>query len=216
MVTAAVAIVAAGVAVWQVREARRLRAEQAQPYVAVYLEPTLAAPQMVDIVIRNFGTTAAYEVRVEINPPPQRAPREQEPPEAVWIPGEILTLVPGQEWRTFWDSGPRRNASALPHRHEVTVRCRGGTRKKQLPEVKYVLDWGAFLGRRYIETHGIHDVATSLREIRRTTESWTEGFHGLAVYSRDGDAADALHEREINEYLGRQTDDEPPASGSSR
>jgi hypothetical protein len=62
--TLIVAVVAARAAFRQVAEARELRQEQAQPYVAVYMEPSAATPEIVDLVIRNFGATAAHEVRL--------------------------------------------------------------------------------------------------------------------------------------------------------
>jgi hypothetical protein len=64
-ITAIVALSAGVIASRQLREARRLRLEQAQPYVVAYAEHTPAGPFTIDIVIRNFGTTAAYDIEVE-------------------------------------------------------------------------------------------------------------------------------------------------------
>jgi hypothetical protein len=100
-VTALVAIIAALFAWRQVREARRLRQEQTQPYVAVTMETSAAAQNIVDLVVKNFGTTAAYDVSVSIDPPPQRSGASGEV-EDVSVPKIFRTMIPGQEWRTFF------------------------------------------------------------------------------------------------------------------
>ncbi|MGQ0467689.1 MAG: hypothetical protein ACT4QG_20520 [Sporichthyaceae bacterium] len=191
LATAAVALVAVIVAYRQVREARLLREEQAQPYVAVFMESSGASEFLVDIVVRNFGTTVAHEVRVVFDPQPQRSGRGGSPAEDVWLPAVIPTLVPGQEWRTLWDSGKHRNGSGLPDRHEVSVEYLGTRKRKPLPKSTFVLDWSAHWQRRYVVTYGVHDVAKALREIKTTIAKWNENVHGgLAVYSRHGDAQD--------------------------
>jgi hypothetical protein len=58
--TLAVAIGAVYAAFQQVRQARELREEQARPYVAVFMEPSTRSPRVIDLVIRNFGSTAAH------------------------------------------------------------------------------------------------------------------------------------------------------------
>lgn len=59
------AMVAGFIARGQLRETRRLREEQAQPYVIVFAETSEAGQWVVDLVVKNFGTTAAKDVRVE-------------------------------------------------------------------------------------------------------------------------------------------------------
>ena len=63
-ITAAVAIGAAIIGRNQLSEARRLRKEQAQPYVVVFLSQIEGDAQHMDLVIKNFGKTAATDVRV--------------------------------------------------------------------------------------------------------------------------------------------------------
>jgi hypothetical protein len=58
-VTADVALDAGIIALRQLGEARRLRLEQAQPYVVAYMEPSAGAWWLIDLVVRNFDTTAA-------------------------------------------------------------------------------------------------------------------------------------------------------------
>jgi len=71
--TFAVAFVAAIYAKGQLAEARTLRKEQAQPYVAVYMQASPGHQRQIDLVVRNFGATVAKDVQVLIHPPPERS-----------------------------------------------------------------------------------------------------------------------------------------------
>jgi hypothetical protein len=127
--TATVALIAGGVAVGQLGEARRLREEQAQPYVVAYMEPSVAGAYFMDLVVRNFGTTAAHDVRLRIDPAPRRAAGTRGD---VWPPDSIPVLVPGQEWRTLWDCGARVD-SGLPDHHEAAISVRTPRGPRSLP-----------------------------------------------------------------------------------
>lgn len=112
--TAAVAIVtvlvAGRYAKQQVDEVRRTREEQAQPNVVLYSEPNANSPNIHEIVLKNFGTTPAYDVRVDVTPPIRSTLNpEHEGLGLVAIPNFPI-LAPGQEWRTIWDSATRRKS----------------------------------------------------------------------------------------------------------
>lgn len=210
--TAGVAIAAGVVAVGQLSEARRLRKEQAQPYVAVSMETKPEVDErFVDLVIRNFGETAAFNVRIGIEPWPHRATEDSYA--RVWLPEYIPTLVPGQEWRTLWDFGPRRAGSDLPNRHAATVHFQDSQEERF--RLQYVLDWGVYENRMQVTTYGAHHAAKALREIQKTTKRWTESAAGgLSVVARDGDARDdrlrqELDERRSQEDAGADADDSP-------
>lgn len=186
-VTAGVALIAGAIAVGQLGETRRLRLEQAQPYVVVFMEPSQAGSWFVELVVRNFGATAAHDVRLNIDPAPrtQSGSRDQ-----VWLPAVIPVLAPGQEWRTFWDTG-ERVGSDLPDRHEAVVAFTDSVGRR-LPALPSILDWGVFENRATIELYGIHHAAKALRQIDKTLTGWRERpSGGLKVYVRDGDAKDA-------------------------
>jgi hypothetical protein len=190
-VTAFIAV-GAGLVAWrQLHEARRLREEQAQPYVVCYAERTSGHDQSVDIVIRNFGSTVARDVTLAVEPTLMRSGHAGRDPEPVHLPALIPALVPGQEWRTWWDLGTERvNFPDLPDRHEVLVIYKDGKRKR-LPATPSVLDWRDFAIREWVVTKGVHEVATALEDIRRTVKSFqNSGRGGMAVFVRDGDAAD--------------------------
>src|SRR3954453_17442073 len=169
--TFAVAFVAAIYAKGQLAEARTLRKEQAQPYVAVYMQASPGHQRQIDLVVRNFGATVAKDVQVLIHPPPERSGVGGGTRETLWLPDAIPALAPNQEWRTWWDDGPTRFEEGLPERHEATVTCSDSHANRMEP-IAAVLDWGAYKQAHYVTTHGIHEVATALRQINRTTKSW--------------------------------------------
>ena len=190
-VTAFIAV-GAGLVAWrQLHEARRLREEQAQPYVVCYAEKTSGHDQSVDIVIRNFGSTVARDVMLTVEPTLMRSGHAGGESEPVHLPPLIPALVPGQEWRTWWDLGTERvDFPDLHDRHEVLVTYRDG-KGKSLPPTPSVLDWRDFATREWVVTKGVHEVASALEDIRRTVKSFqNSGRGGMAVFVRDGDAAD--------------------------
>ena len=192
-VTAIVAVVAGTVAWRQLSEARRLRVEQAQPYVAVYMDRTPGHDHFIDLVVRNFGTTVARDIRLQITPQPRRAVQGNDP-EDVWLPAGIPALVPGQEWRTWWDFSPQRFKTELPDRHDALVSY-SDSQHKELPSTPSVLDWAAYRGRLFVSTYGAHDAAVALQEIGKTLGSWQENIHGgHAVFVGDGTANQRGHE----------------------
>ena len=188
-ITAGVAVIAGVIALSQLRLARRLRKEQAQPYVVAYMDRTPGHDRLVDLVVRNFGTTVASDIRLQIAPLPRRAVQGAGT-ENVWLPEGIPALVPGQEWRTWWDFTTQRFQTDLPDRHDALVTYRDSQRRG-LPVTPSVLDWAAYRGRLSVTTYGPHEVAEALREIEKTLDRWQESIHGgLAVSVRDGDAQD--------------------------
>jgi hypothetical protein len=114
-VAALAQVATAGIAIWAVRYARgqvqaaRDTAERvAQPEVVVFIDHNPVDWHHMDLVIKNFGQTAAYNVRVTL-PPLQIVPFDNEATgERVtthYVPSTIAVLAPGQEWRSAWESG---------------------------------------------------------------------------------------------------------------
>jgi len=198
------ALGAALVGGWQLAEARRLRIEQAQPHVVVYADVSPASSAVFDLVIKNFGRTPATNVRVQIEPALNRAAYGDE---LVELPPVIPTLVPGQEWRTFWDTQMARNDSSLPNRYAVEVRFSDATGKPTycLP---FELDWHASTHRDVVDVSSFHDAAKALQEIRTILkDAMPRG--ALNVLARDGDARDE-QERARFERRGRNLEAEQP------
>lgn len=93
----------------QLGRSRQLAAEQSRPHVGVLMEPHAADWHVIELVVRNFGKTAAYNVRFSFPNPPTVAEYENSSDgyaEVVelQLPSEIPVLAPGQEWRLVWDS----------------------------------------------------------------------------------------------------------------
>ena len=193
------AVLAARFAWSQFREARRTRDEQAQPYVAIYMEPTEAAQNAVDLIIKNFGATAAREIEITIEPPLNSSINGEV--DKVKVPNLIRTLVPGQQWSTFWDTTFRRKDRGLPKHHIATIRFKD-SRNRTLGPYIFDLDWDAILGRGYIVTHGMHDLAKALMEVRDTYKQRgdTQYTHVLAYSGEEHDK----RERERFELIVRE------------
>ncbi|HEV7184267.1 MAG TPA: hypothetical protein VGN33_07205 [Leifsonia sp.] len=169
---------------------RDLDVERSQPYVVAFMERTASSEQLVDLVIRNYGVTAAKDVHIELDPWPERSTEQPtDPARRVEVPDVIPFLAPGQEWRTLWDLGPSRRASGLPNKHEGSLSYIGVHDISLHSPV--ILDWSTQKGRRWAIARGMHDAADALVKIEELLRSFREGLDGpLSVYVRDGDAHD--------------------------
>jgi hypothetical protein len=197
----------------QIDEARRARALTAdldrartQPYVVMFTEPSGATPVLIDLVVKNFGQSAATNVRIDLSPWPSRTKGGgQDDEEEVAMPEVIPILAPGQEWRTLWDNGLKRKKTDLPDKHVGTVSYEGlpnadGTISQLATPT--VIDWSIYKSRRWVEVRTAHDSAKSLREIERVMSKWTEGNLGpLSVIVRDGNAKDLEDAAYMDERL---------------
>ena len=93
----------------QLKRNRELRSEEIRPHVAVFMEPHASDWHLIELVVRNFGETAAYDVQFTWADPPTVGQYENEHDGMVDVgelalPATIPALAPGQEWRTIWDS----------------------------------------------------------------------------------------------------------------
>lgn len=157
------AVVAAIFGYFQFHEARRVRAEQAQPYVAIFMEPTEADPNAVDLIIKNFGATVARDIEIAIAPPPRSSINGSVG--ELKVPTTIHTLVPGQQWSTFWDTTFHRKDRGLPDRHTATISFKD-VRDGRFGPYTFDLNWEPILDRGWVVTHGMHQLAGAVREIR--------------------------------------------------
>jgi hypothetical protein len=198
--TFAVALVAAIYARGQIEEARKARqltvdleTERSQPYVVMYMHASVASEVLIDLVIKNYGQTAATDVHIDLDPKPRRTRGGASVEQEVGLPDVIPTLAPGQEWRTLWDNGRERNLSSLPDRHEGTVTYKGLNGKDLSSKV--VLDWSIYKTRRWVELKTVHDVAKSVDEMSKTVARWGESLSGpLSVVVRNGHRKDSEDE----------------------
>jgi hypothetical protein len=195
-VIALVAVVAAFVVGRdQVKEARaardltkRLDIERSQPYVVAYMEPSEASEQIINLVVKNFGQTAARDIRIQIDPWPERS-KMPEQFRLVGFPTPLPILAPGQEWKTVWDTSPQRRGTDLPDRHDGVL-IYDGLEGQQI-ETPVVLDWTVFKSRMHTEIRTQHHAAKSLYEIERSLKGFRSGLHGsvdVTIKPDDGES----------------------------
>jgi hypothetical protein len=150
---ASVAAVASFFALRQVREARITREKRAQPNVVVHAALNPEVSQYFDFVVKNYGQTPAYHVKLKfpvLTVTPYESLVTGEHTTELHIPDELAVLAPGQEWRTLWDSAIEREQhrndndgrDVLGSRFEGTVKFRdsGGDRYTN----RAILDWNSF------------------------------------------------------------------------
>ena len=184
--TVAIALGAAVVGLNQFREMRLTRQEQAQPNVVVYSEPNADVPQILEIIVKNFGTTPAYDVKVKVTPPLKSTPNAQtyfQQIADVPIP-DFPILAPGQQWTTVWDSAVERinymrklqdeydkrlwapcefKERALFPRHEAVVTYTDSRNRKY--ETRAVLDFDMREGTMFVDIKTIHDLTNSIDKL---------------------------------------------------
>jgi hypothetical protein len=184
-------------------EQARLAAEEAQPYIVIYAEPTPSHPHFIDLIIKNFGATAAKDISIRIEPPLMRfAGGSGEPVET---PSLIRTLVPGQEWRTFWDSTIDTIQLHMDH-HTATVEfC--DSRSRQLGPYTFDLDWSHLIHRGWITTRGMPELAEAAEGIRDVLKNWKGTGNAMRVLAYDGYEHDK-REREFFEERRQQRERE--------
>lgn len=93
----------------QVQRGRRASTERSRAHVAMFMEPHAADWHVIELVVRNFGRSPAYDVAFAFPNPPTVAQYEAAADGyadvvPLQLPGELPVLAPGQEWRTVWDS----------------------------------------------------------------------------------------------------------------
>jgi hypothetical protein len=198
VVVAIVTVVVVGLyAREQVREARRTREEQAQPNVVLYVEPNADVPQILEIVVRNFGTTPAYNVTVDVAPPVKSTPNLETLDKIADVPiPRFPILAPGQEWRTVWDSAVARkdyldklnrrlgagelsqsdfDEQDLTPRHEATVSYTDSRHRRF--ETPSLLDFDQRNGTMWVDVKTIHDLTKLLDKTLSTQNDALIAIH---------------------------------------
>lgn len=133
---------------------RLIKSDELRPHVVVYMEPHPADWHVIELVVRNFGKSAAHNIRFEFTHPltvgRYEDTREDGLPEIaeLRLPSELTQLAPGQEWRTVWDSAIRsRRVSAGRSGPGSRARCGTGTGPPGARVVSSMPTW-CWIGRR--------------------------------------------------------------------
>jgi hypothetical protein len=176
-------VIAAVVAARQVKEARRLREAQAQPFVVVDLVVEEPRYQEIFVVISNIGGTMARNVHLKFDPELTSSldskgvtpPRELKP-----LRDGIPSLPPGKEIRVMFDIFTQRDAARFPDVYEVEISFDAPALKRNLKDHS-VLDLGVYRNVLHGDRRDVHDVHERLKELVAETRKWTALPRGLLV-----------------------------------
>jgi hypothetical protein len=185
----------------QITRNRRLAAEQIRPHVAMLMEPHAADWHVIELVVRNFGRTAAYDIRFSFQNPPTVGEYENAADGyadivELQLPRELPVLAPGQEWRMVWDSALDRAeiGSGIESRFAGTViyydrpaKPRGWrfwARERRALETSVVLDWAALPPVQRIELMTTHDLAKREKQKLELLRSLLTYFHYASKETR--------------------------------
>ena len=190
-----------GLFAWrQVHEARKLREEQARPFVIVDFEPGF----LVYLTVENLGRTMARDVSIHFDKPLEttlQGPRELD--ESPLFREPIPTLPPGKKIRLLFDQFPARLNAGLPLTYDVKLRYRGPTGRKEWDH-PYRLDLGMYVGSQ-LPPKGIPELVTEVENIRKEIEKWKgRGLRGLLVHTVDQQRRDRIDMRRMNVRVLRQ------------
>jgi hypothetical protein len=188
----------------QIRKNRELKQEQVRPQVAMFMEPHAVDWHIIELVVRNFGQTAAYDVRFDfVNPPTVAAYEDRSfdgPPEVdeLELPSELPLLAPGQEWRTVWDSSISREelGGAIRSRFDGTLTYydsprplgeKGSSRfwNKRLEfQSKVCLDWATLQPAHRLDMMTSHDLAKREKQKLELLRALLNYFHHASKETR--------------------------------
>jgi hypothetical protein len=217
----------------QLKRTRALKLEETRPYVAMFMEPHPTDWHLIELVVRNFGETGAYDVQFAFVNPPTVAQYENEHDGVVNIaelalPSTIPALAPGQEWRTIWDSALSRAelGGSIEWRFAGTVKYfdapapegkgRRLTGQRHQFSSKIVLDWDDLQPIQRVELMTGHDLAKREKQKLELLRNLLTYFHyasqetRLEIYQTEIDgvrrATDAVKERLRARQLEDPTD----------
>ncbi|BBU24260.1 hypothetical protein [Mycobacterium xenopi] len=185
----------------QIQRRNRLTAEQTRPHVAMFMEPHAADWHVIELVVRNFGKTAAYDIRFSFTNPPTVAEYENARDGyadvvELKLPSELPVLAPGQEWRMVWDSALDRAelGEGIESRFSGTVtyydrpeqprswKFWQGERRPLQTNV--VLDWDALPPVQRVELMTTHDLAKREKQKLELLRSLLTYFHYASKETR--------------------------------
>lgn len=185
----------------QIARNRRVAAEQTRPHVAVFMEPHPADWHVIELVVRNFGQTAAYDIAFHFDNAPTVAEYEHASDgyadvSELRLPQELPALAPGQEFRIVWDSALDRAeiGSGIESRFTGTVtyydrpaqrRGRSFWQRERAPlQTQVVLDWDTLPPVQRIELMTTHDLAKREKQKLELLRGLLTYFHYASKETR--------------------------------
>jgi hypothetical protein len=188
----------------QVKKNRQIKTAQVRPQVSMFMEPHASDWHVIELVVKNFGATAAYDVKLDfVNPPTVGAYEDNEfdgQPDVAELdlPSELPYLAPGQEWRTVWDSAISREElggnirsrfdGALTYYDKPRPERESGVskswNKRQSFETKTVLDWTTLQPVHRLELLTTHDLAKREKQKLELLRTVLTYFHYASKETR--------------------------------
>ncbi|MDH6244879.1 hypothetical protein M2432_002524 [Mycobacterium sp. OTB74] len=188
----------------QLNRNRELKRDQVRPQVTMFMEPHSSDWHLIELVVRNFGQTAAHNVMLNFTEHPTVAVYERHEYDGeldvteLPLPSELSVLAPGQEWRTVWDSAISREqlGGSIRSRFDGTVTyydgprienakrtARFGPQRRQF-ESTAVLDWDALQPVHRLELMTSHDLAKREKQKLELLRSVLTYFHYASQETR--------------------------------
>jgi hypothetical protein len=103
-----------------IEEMRATREAESRPYVSVFVEPNKIEHHVTDLVVRNYGKTAAHGLSLGFDPPLQ-APLPDLTERCAFLTGGVALLPPGASIRTALGPGARYVDAKLPTLYALTI-----------------------------------------------------------------------------------------------
>jgi hypothetical protein len=202
---------AAGVAWRQVGEARRLREEQARPFVVVDFE--IDVP-IISLVVSNVGRTMARNVRFSFSPELTTSlDRPPDPPfrELKMFTEGIPSLPPGKSLPALFDSGfSRKPEDGHADTYHVKITYEGVDGREHTDEM--VLDLGIYWNVERLNLANLDDVHKRLKEISDTLSGWRASGGGvLTVTPADQRARNEERRAAVERRRAESSNGEPSA-----
>lgn len=129
-----------------------------RPFVSATLRRNRHSPDNIDLVVKNYGTFAAREIKLTFSSTPKSSIPDIDPEHQIsnwhFIKEDINVLFPGEERSGIFDSSISRKSSSQPdgtdfpdeYRVEVSYKGRWRYRHKD----SFVLDFREFYGVLYL------------------------------------------------------------------
>lgn len=156
-------------AIWQ---ASMLHTKSKQPYVVVSLAHNQARPEFIEVSIKNYGPTAATDIRLTSHVKPMRPEHIGEAgPQELELYGREWHLAPGQEWRTGWGHiiqlrkvNERKTFCGIAH-YIGQGRPWYLLGFKPRHKTEFILDLNAFDDRTRLEEETVHSTGKYVKDI---------------------------------------------------
>ncbi len=144
----------------QMLHARGLRVEQTRPYVFVSMREVKHG--IVELYVKNIGSTAAQNITYESVPPLD----SMSDPSEFYVFDKIPTLVPGEEWSTLWETrASMRSQQSAVQTYTVTLNYEDQSKRPRTYSGRFVLDWRTRLRTWKVVPKTVDDIGDYLERI---------------------------------------------------